>query len=269
MKVHVTGATGFIGKPLLAALAAARHEVVMRLEQAGAVVHLAGIAHRRATKQEYHEVNVTLAERVGRLAAAHGARFLFISSVKVHGDQSSEPLRESSPLFPLDDYARSKARAEEMLGAIAGLSLTILRPPLVYGPGVKANLLALMRAVARGWPLPLASIDNRRSLIYVGNLVDAIVRCLSESGTFLVSDGPAISTPQLCCEMGDALGRPARLFPFPPALLPTKLAGSLEVDDSAIRQALGWQPPFSRKAGLQATAGWYREREPGASAASR
>src|SRR5207248_9079285 len=133
--------------------------------------------------------------------------------------------------------------AEERLRAIAGLSLAVLRPPLVYGPRVKANFLALMHAVNGGWPLPLASLENRRSLIFVGNLADAIIRCLEARGTFLVSDGPPISTAALCRELGAALGRPARLFAFPSRLLPRKLAASLEVDDSAIRAALGWQPP--------------------------
>src|SRR5205085_5865694 len=100
---------------------------------------------------------------------------------------------------------------EDVLGAIPGLRLAVLRPPLVYGPGVKANFLALMRAIARGWPLPLGAIANRRSVIYVGNLVDAIARCLGAEGTYLVSDGEPVSTPQLCRELGDALGRPARL----------------------------------------------------------
>jgi len=197
-------------------------------------------------------VNVRLPERVARQAP----RFVFMSSVKVHGERSTAPFTERSPIRPADAYGESKARAEDALRSIAGLKLAVLRPPLVYGPRVKANFLALMRAVARGWPLPLASIDNRRSLIYVGNLVDAIVRCLDAPGTFLVSDGPAISTAQLCREIGEALGRPARLFPFPPPLLPRKLAGSLEVDDSAIR-ALGWRAPHTRKEGLKATADWY------------
>jgi len=125
---------------------------------------------------------------------------------------------------------------------------------------VKANFLALMRAIARGWPLPFASIENRRSLVYVGNLVDAIVRCIGGSGTFLVSDGTALSTPQLCRLLARGLGTSARLFPFPAALLPGKLARSLEVDDSAIRQALGWQAPVSLETGLEATAKWYRQR---------
>ena len=260
MQIHVTGAKGFIGAALLPALLEAGHVVAPDSGGCEAIVHLAGIAHRKASGEELEEVNVRLAEKVARAAAAEGSRFLFLSSVKVHGETSESPLSEGSPIAPCDPYAVSKARAEDVLRAIPRLSVTILRPPLVYGPGVKANFVALMRAIASGWPLPLASVSNRRSLIYVGNLVDAIIRCLDVEGTFLVSDGEAISTPQLCRDIGEALGRPARLYPFPPALLPRKLAGSLEVDDSSIRDTLGWRPPFTRKAGLQATADWYLSR---------
>lgn len=260
MNVHVTGSTGFVGKTLLPALMKAGHDIVGDVDRAAVVVHLAGIAHRSASRDELNAVNVALAQRVATSAASNGAHFLFMSSIKVHGGQSATPFDESSPIAPLDRYAESKARAEDALRAIPDLRLTVLRPPLVYGPGVKANFLALLRAIARGWPLPLASVENRRSLIYVGNLVDAVIRCLDVEGTFVVSDGAAVSTPQLCREIGDVLRRPARLFPFPPALLPRKLAGSLEVDDSAIRRAIGWRPPFTRQAGLKATADWYLSR---------
>jgi UDP-N-acetyl-alpha-D-quinovosamine dehydrogenase len=260
MKVHVTGAGGFVGRNLIAALSRADHIVLPSLAGAEAVVHLAAIAHRHASREELDEVNVRLAARIGREAAAQGARFVFLSTVKVHGEESRAPFTERSPLAPQDAYAVSKARAEDLLGAIPRLRLAVLRAPLVYGPGVKANFLALMRAIARGWPLPVAAIANRRSLIYVGNLVDAIVRCLGAEGTYLVSDGDDISTPGLCRELGAALGRPARLLPFPCALLPRKLAASLEVDDRTIRERLGWRPPFTRGEGLRATAEWYLAR---------
>ena len=257
MKVHVTGQGGFVGSVLVPALRSRGHEIVGSVALAQAVVHLAAIAHRRASAQELDEVNVRLAERLGREAAAARAQFVFLSSVKVHGETSEGALRESSAIAPHDPYAASKARAEDALRSIAGLRLAVLRAPLVYGPGVKANFLALMKAVERRWPLPLASVENRRSFIYAGNLADVLIRSLGAQGTYLVSDGEAVSTPQLCRELGEALGRQARLFPFPPALLPRKLAGSLEVDDSAARRALGWQPPFTRQAGLKATADWY------------
>lgn len=268
MKVAVTGASGFVGRSLCPALSAAGHEAVAldlrepsRLEACGeaeAVVHLAAIAHRRGRTQDIRRINVELARQVGQAAAAGGASLVFLSSVKVHGEASSAPFKEDSPIAPLDIYGESKAQAEGALRALPGLRLAVLRPPLVYGPGVKANFLSLLRAIARGVPLPLASIANRRSLLYLGNLVDAILRCLGQQGTYLVSDGDAVSTPTLCRELGQALARPARLFPFPAALLPRKLADSLEVNDSVIRKSLGWQPPFSRQEGLRATARWYR-----------
>ncbi|OFW07742.1 MAG: hypothetical protein A3H27_12705 [Acidobacteria bacterium RIFCSPLOWO2_02_FULL_59_13] len=256
MKVAVTGASGFVGRTLCAALSTAGHELVP-VDSASSVVHLAAIAHRRAERDEIRRVNVDLAVRTAEKAAAARASFVFLSSVKVHGESSASPFREDSPFSPRDVYAESKARAEERLRAIAGLRLTVLRPPLVYGPGVKANFLALMNAVARGVPLPLASIRNRRSLVYVGNLADAIIGCLGKEGTFLVSDGEPVATPQLCREIGEALGRRARLFPFPTFFLSEKLSGSLEVEDSLIRRTLGWKPPFTRFEGLRATAQWY------------
>ena len=268
MKVAVTGASGFIGNALCPALARKGHEVVAldarrpvgALPATQALIHLAGIAHRHASGQELDAVNVRLTEQMARLARAAGARFLFLSSVKVHGDESHEAFSERSPIKPQDAYGASKARAEDSLRAIAGLPLTVIRPPLVYGPGVKANFLALMQAIARGWPLPLGSIENRRSFIYVGNLVDAIVRSLDADGTYLVSDGEPVSTPQLCREIGVAMGRAARLLPWPSALLPRKLTASLQIDDRAIRDRLGWRPPFTRGQGLRATADWYRAR---------
>ena len=261
MKIALTGTSGFIGRTLVNVLRAAGHEPAADLHGAHALVHLAAIAHRRSVDEhELRRVNVGLAADAGRAAAAAGVPMIFMSSVKVHGDDADSPLTENSPVSPRDAYARSKAEAEERLRAIDGLRLTVLRPPLVYGPGVKANFLALMRAVALGLPLPLAGIQNRRSLIYVGNLCDAIVACLQRPGkTYLVSDGAAVSTPQLCTALGEALGRPARLFRFP--VVPGRaLTQSLEVDDALIRRDLGWKPPYSFEEGLRLTAAWYRNR---------
>jgi UDP-N-acetyl-alpha-D-quinovosamine dehydrogenase len=184
--------------------------------------------------------------------------------VKALGEETAQrPFDDASPHAPQDAYGRAKAEAESALRAVPGLSLMVLRPPLVYGPGVKANFRALMRAVARGWPLPLAGIANRRSLLYVGNLADAVVRCLESpaaSGkTYGVTDGAPVSTPDFCRALGVALGRPARLFPIAPALLEiapqaTKLTRSLVVDDSALRRELGWTPPHTFEEGLRRTA---------------
>jgi nucleoside-diphosphate-sugar epimerase len=273
LKVAVTGASGFIGTALCSALREANHQpspldlrtVPERAAFQGvdAIVHLAAVAHRRATPDELQRVNVELAVQVGKAAATANCRMIFMSSVKVHGEESITPLDEAAPISPKDAYGESKALAEKALRSIPALRLTVLRPPLVYGPGVKANFLALMTAIARGIPLPLASVANRRSLVYVRNLADVILRCLAkqDSKTYLVSDGSPLSTPQLCRAIGSALGRPARLLPFPPALLPIKsLTRSLEVDDSAIRRELGWRPRFSLEEGLRATAAWYSRR---------
>jgi UDP-N-acetyl-alpha-D-quinovosamine dehydrogenase len=253
MRILVSGASGFIGGHLVPALAAAGHELRTAVEGCDAVVHLANIAHTSASPADLHRVNVegTLAQ--ARAALAAGARrFVYLSSIKAARSD--------------DAYGRAKSIAEQALLQLEGLEAVILRPPLVYGPRVKANFLALMRALDRGWPLPLASIRNRRSLIYVGNLVDAIGRCLAGTAirkTYAVSDGAPVSTPGLCRSLGRALGRPARLFPFPPALLQlapglARLTESLDVDDRAIRAELGWHPPFTFDEGLRLTADWYR-----------
>src|SRR5690606_23604993 len=148
--------------------AAAGHQVVLDRTKPEAIVHLAGIAHRRASAEELQRVNVELA--VAAAKASGNAQFIFISTVKVHGETSRRPVTEDSPLAPKDRYGESKARAEEALRKLSGLRLTILRPPLVYGPHVKANFLSLMNAIALGMPLPFASVRNRRSFIYVQNL---------------------------------------------------------------------------------------------------
>ena len=286
MRVVVTGASGFIGRAVVPALHVRGHEVTAldraatgdlagfvdwpaHLAGAGAVVHLAALAHsRNVDEARLRAVNVDAAIALGRAAAASGAKMLLMSSVKVLGEETPRaPFDESSPLAPQDAYGRARAEAETALRAIPGLALTVLRPPLVYGPGVKANFLALLRAVARGWPLPLAGIRNGRSLVFAGNLADAVACCL-EAGEasgriYGVTDGAPLSTPALCRAIGDALGRPARLFSLPQALLEVapparKLTRSLVVDDSAIRRELGWTPPHSVDDGLRLTAEWFR-----------
>jgi len=251
MRILVTGARGFIGSHLCPALAAAGHELRASVDGCDAVVHLANIAHTDASPAELHRVNVEGTIAQARAAIAAGARrFIYLSSIKA--------------AHPVDAYGRAKSIAEQALLRLEGLEPVILRPPLVYGPRVKANFLALMRAIARGWPLPLARIENRRSLIYIGNLVDAILRCLEgPAGIFELSDGAPVSTPELCRAIGRALDRPARLYPFPVALLrllpgASRLVESQVTDDSTIQAALGWRPPFTFEQGLKDTAEWYR-----------
>jgi len=186
-------------------------------------------------------------------------------------------LDESSPLVAEDPYGRSKADAERGLAALASagrLAPVILRPPLVYGPEARGNFARLVALVARGVPLPLGAVRNRRSLLFVGNLVDAIVRSLDHPAaageTFMVSDGEDLSTPDLVRRIARALGRPARLVPVPPALLRlggalagrsddvARLLDDLVVDPSKVRALLGWSPVFTLDEGLHQTAVWYR-----------
>jgi len=243
-----------------------------------AVVHLAARVHlMHDTAQDplalYRATNTEATLNLARQAAQAGVkRFVFISSIKVNGEGCDTPYRETDVAAPEDAYAMSKWEAEQGLQRIAqetGLEIVILRPPLVYGPGVKANFLRLMRMVQRGWPLPLGAIRNRRSLLYLGNFVDAICLCVEHPAaagqTFLLDDGAPVSTPQLVRAVARAMGRPARLLAVPVGVLElagallgkrkavARLTGSLCVDSSAIRLRLGWKPPFSMEAGLAAT----------------
>ncbi len=253
------------------------------LIRADAVVHLAARVHvmnDTATDplSAFRQVNVAGTDRLARMAAINGVkRFVYVSSIKVNGEGCEKPFTEHDIPAPDDPYGISKREAEQVLHLIAGdtgLEVVILRPPLVYGPGVKANFLSLFKIVDRGIPLPLASINNHRSLIYLGNFVDAIITCINHPKaavqTYLVSDGEDVSTPELIQRMAAALGRPARLFPFPPSLMRfagklfgksdavERLVGSLTIDSSKIQRELGWKPPYTMEQGLKETAEWYK-----------
>ena len=251
--VLVTGGTGFVGRHLLADLkgrgvpviAAARDlasetDWQNLLDGVDSVVHLAAAAHGRAEvlerKQDYEtlrRVNALATERLAREAAACGAQhFVFLSTIGVCGDETSgEPITEETPPRPRSLYAASKLEAERLLGEVAretGLRVTVLRPTLVYGPGNGGNMLRLLRVARAGWPLPLASIRNRRNLTFVENLVSAVSAVLAQpqcSGTYVVCDRQALSTPQLVRGLAEGMGRSAVLFPFPVRLL--RAAGRL------------------------------------------
>lgn len=258
------------------------------LQGIDAVVHLAARTHvlddaSANPLAEYRRVNVLATAALARAAAAAGVRRLvFLSSIKVNGESTpGAPFAESAAPAPEDAYGVSKWEAETALSRISletGLESVILRPPLVYGAGVKGNLLRLLNTIARGLPLPLDAIHNQRSLLSVDNLVDAIVCCLNAptaaGQTYLVSDGTDVSTPALIRTLAAGMDKPARLFPCPVTLLNwaaaalgqrdavLRLTGSLRVDSSRIRRDLNWQPRLSTEAGLKLTAQWYdRERQ--------
>jgi nucleoside-diphosphate-sugar epimerase len=224
-------------------------------------------------------VNAAGTRRLAEAAEAAGvSRFILLSTVKVNGERTrGAPIRESDPPAPQDPYAISKWEAEQALIEIAArsrLKPVILRPPLVYGPGVKGNFLALLKRIDRGWPLPLGSVTNRRSLLYVGNLVDAIRRCLllneAAGETYLVRDGEDVSSPELVRRIAAAMEKPARLVGVPVPLLRfagrttgqsqavAALADSLVVVDDKVRRDLGWRPPFGMTEGLAQTVRWFR-----------
>jgi UDP-N-acetyl-alpha-D-quinovosamine dehydrogenase len=243
------------------------------LEGVDAVIHLAGIAHElrgQDAEEVYHAVNCAATERLARAAARAGVRrFVFASSIKVNGESTplERPFRAADAARPQDRYARSKWCAERALAKVAaetGLETAVIRPPLVYGPGVGANFLRLIRLVDSGIPLPFGSIRNRRSFIYLGNLVDLIVLCATSSTaagkTLLCSDGEDLGTPELVTRIAKALGRLARLWPMPPRLLPAKLAQSLAIDPGETRRYLEWRPKFTVDDGLAHTTAWYRSR---------
>ena len=274
IRALVTGATGFIGRALCAGASGWQISAVDQrkpgweaaLDGQEVVVHLAGVAHTRADEAVYQAVNVDATLRLAEAAARAGVRrFVFVSSIKVNGEATppDRPFRAADVPAPVDAYGRSKWRAEQALARVPELEVVVVRPPLVYGPGVRANFLRLLQLVDSGLPLPFASVRNRRSLIFVGNLVSLLMRCATLPGcggkTLLAADGEGLSTPELVRRMAVALGRPARLLRFPPALLPSKLSGSLVVDAADTHAVLGWQAPHSIEEGLLATARWYRK----------
>ncbi|MFH1215342.1 MAG: SDR family oxidoreductase [Pseudomonadota bacterium] len=304
--VVLTGANGFIGSTLMHLLRERSREFrpIVRqrcglarsvavgeigpltewstvLQRADSVVHMAARVHIMRDEAadplaEFRRVNVEGTLNLARQAAKAGVkRFVYLSSIKVNGEQTlpGQFFTEEDVPAPLDPYSISKYEAEEGLRNLAqktGIEVVIIRPPLVYGPGVKANFLNMMHWLYKGVPLPLGAIHNRRSLMALDNLVDFVITCLDHPAAanqvFLVSDGEDLSTTELLRRMGLALGRPARLIPVPVSLLTAgaallgrrdmaqRLCGSLQVDISKVRTLLGWKPPISVDEVLRRTA---------------
>lgn len=293
--IVVTGASGFVGSALMQKLAlqpgrgvhgcfraaplapsAAATTVTGEvdgttdwrpaLRDADAVVHTAAHAHQLGATSEtdYHRVNVEGTLNLARQAAESGVRrFIFLSSIKVNGEGAppEHPYRETDPPAPEDPYGRSKLAAEQGLAELArdvSMEVVVLRPPLVYGPGAKGNLARLLGFIERGIPLPLGMVRNRRSMIALGNLCDAVVACLDAPAaagqTFLLADREDLSTPVLVRRLAQGMGKGALLVPVPEAVLRVagrltgrsaevdRLVGSLCVDGSAITRRIAWEP---------------------------
>lgn len=313
-RILLTGSTGFVGTALLAAfknvigvqvVPVVRHASASNPEGSIAVgnmdgttdysaaiqgidvvVHAAARAHIMRDEvadplAEYRKVNVEGTLKLAQDTAAAGVkRFIYISSIKVNGESTTgrDPFSATHQPAPQDPYGLSKQEAEDGLRQLAvdtGMEVVIIRPPLVYGPGVKANFLSLLKVSDTGLPLPFARIKNARSLVYVGNLVDCIIRSIQHPAaanqTFLVSDGEDVSLPELVKHIRTALGRPARLLPVPVGLFKLagaltgkqsvvdRLVGDLQVDTTNTRELLGWTPPFTLEQGLQATVAEYKQ----------
>lgn len=310
----VTGANGFVGKPLCAELRARGEAVNAAVRSSGPVVDVGSIAvgaidghtdwsdalrdvdvviHLAARVHvmeddaadplaEFLNVNLHGTENLARQAAQAGVkRLVYVSSIKVNGESTTgdRPYSALDQPAPQDPYGISKWRAEQALQRITqetGLEIAIVRPPLVYGAGVKGNFISLMTAIDKGVPLPLAGAKNLRSLLYVDNLADALIVCATHPDaagqTYLLSDGEDISTAMLVEKIAVALGRKGRSFYVPPSLLRIALAmlgrsaqvdrlfGALQVSNQKIRNELGWLPPFTLEQGLRATAAWYNRR---------
>lgn len=309
LRVLVTGANGFVGKSLCAELINRGHIVRAALRPrrslnmlecetfqisnvdaytdwsggftgVDTVIHLAARVHVMQDNasnplEEFRKVNVSGTEHLARSAAKAGVkRLVYVSSIKVNGESTrgKRQFSESDEAAPHDAYGISKCEAEQALHRVAqetDLEVVILRPPLVYGVGVQGNFAQMMKMLAKDIPLPLATVHNHRSLVYVENLVGALILCATHPAargkTYLISDGDDISTPDLLHQLGEAMGHPARLFSCPPSFLKIacrlvgradqgdRILGSLRVDSGKIRRELDWTPPYTLQEGLRIT----------------
>jgi nucleoside-diphosphate-sugar epimerase len=311
--IFITGGDGFVGRSVCDALARRDYRIISAsrtaatraqsdayrrialdltghgdlspmLEGVNCVVHLAARTHvMRDTAadplREYRRINTEGTARLATAAARAGVRrFVFLSSIKVNGENTTAaPFTEGDEPHPEDAYGLTKWEAERALRVVearTGMEVVIVRPPLVYGAGVTANFLRLMQLIARGVPLPLSGIDNRRSMIFVRNLADAVRACIESphaaGNTYLASDGVDLSTPELIRRLAHALAVRPRLFAMPQSWLTaaaavlgqraqlSRLTQSLQVDSTRLREHLQWTPPYSIEAGFAETTAWFR-----------
>ncbi|WP_298623558.1 NAD-dependent epimerase/dehydratase family protein [uncultured Legionella sp.] len=311
-KILVTGATGFVGRSLVPALLQNGHEVrcavsqkvdwlqaeqtvINRLElqsdwsevlkDIDIVIHLAARVHIMKEKvetgttslDEYCKVNSTATKNLAQQAAQYGVkRFVFLSSIKVNGEFTfDKPFTEDSLTQPDDPYGLSKLYAEQELQAISKqteMEVVILRPPLIFGPGVKANFLKMLQLVNKGWPLPFGKVDNKRNFVFIENLVSAICTVATEPGAanqlYLVADDDAWSLSDLLGLIAQEMNVKSRLFAVPGIIhlfkllglsnMNRRLFGSLEVNNHKLKSQLGWRPPVSSAEGLAKTVKWYQ-----------
>jgi len=292
-KTAVTGASGFIGSHLLKALGVKAQPISLRdsgwstalaSHRPATIIHLAGYADGRASGQQIQKVNVGGTKSLAEEAARCGVRrFVFISSIQALTEKTveGESVNTKTSTTPQGAYGRSKLEAEQLLRALSmesRMEVVIIRPPLVYGPGVKANFRNLFQLVDKGPPLPLAALDsNQRSFVGVSNLIDLVLVCLESPAaanqTFHVSDDEDISTAELLRRMGKALGKPVRNLPIPETVLKTglrmigkgewvdKLCGDLRVDIEETKRLLGWKPKVTMEEELERTAVWWKTRK--------
>jgi len=292
LNTQLTGASGFIGAHLLKAIGSGAQSVSLRdpgwrktiaSHRPNAVVHLAGYAHARGSEKEIWRVNVDITRSLAEEAVRCGVkRFIFLSSIQAVAEKTTEgeSVNTKTSATPQGAYGRSKLEAEQLLRALSmesQMEVVIIRPPLVYGPGVKANFRNLFQLVDKGIPLPLSALDsNRRSFVGVSNLIDLILLCLEHPAaanqTFHVSDDDDISTAELLRRMGKALCKPIRNLPVPQSILKAglrllgkgdwvdKLCGDLRVDITETKRLLGWRPKVTMEEELERTAVWWKTR---------
>jgi UDP-glucose 4-epimerase len=285
MRIGVTGTTGFVGRRFMAIRAEGLEKrsldlrgksfTELPLQELDAIVHLAGKAHEMQPIPEwiYVKVNFELTRDLADAAMAAGVKqFIYISSTKVYGDEVNEVLTEFSDCHPADPYGKSKRQAEEYLLSIARpeFKVAILRPPLIYGPGVKGNMIRLMDLAAKDLPLPLGNAGNRRSMVYLDNLVALIHQVIQQEaeGIFVGGDAAPISTDALIRMIRQGMGKRPNLFTLPGGLrkiirsarpaLYQRLFGSFEVDPGFTNRTLSFTPPYPTKEGMAAMVNWYQ-----------